>query len=195
MNIKEKLELHKKWLNNDAEGVRFKLYDADLSYAKLSGADLRYADLSYAKLSGAALIGIDLRDAKLSYAKLSGTNLSGANLSGAALIGADLSYADLSYADLSYASLQAATLTGTDLSGAKIRSAIGNGKEIKTIQTDQWVIVYTKTDMAIGCQQHSISDWLAFDDDRISEMDQSALEFWRKWKPILTAIGIFAEVM
>ena len=40
------LELHKKWLNDEQEGIR-----ADLSYVDLSKADLRYANLSYADLS------------------------------------------------------------------------------------------------------------------------------------------------
>ena len=41
--LKEILDLHKKWLNKEAGGCR-----ADLSSANLSRADLRYADLSYA---------------------------------------------------------------------------------------------------------------------------------------------------
>jgi hypothetical protein len=39
--------------------------------------------------------------------------------------------------------------------------------------------------MSIGCQQHPISEWFGFDDGRIAEMDCKALEFWRRWKPIL----------
>ncbi len=41
MNIKNVLELHKKWLNNEKDGVR-----ADLSGANLSGADLSWANLN-----------------------------------------------------------------------------------------------------------------------------------------------------
>ena len=78
--LKQALELHGKWLNDEEGGKRF-----DLSYANLSYADLSYANLNYADLSGA----------DLSYANLSGADLNGANLSGA-----DLNYADLSYADL-----------------------------------------------------------------------------------------------
>ena len=43
--LKEVLELHKKWLNDEPDGEK----------ANLSGADLSYADLSYANLSGANL--------------------------------------------------------------------------------------------------------------------------------------------
>ena len=101
-NLKEVLELHKKWLNDEKGGIR-----ADLSYANLNDADLRGANLSYVNLRGADLSGADLR-----YADLSDADLRGANLSGANLIGADLSDANLSNADLSDANLRYADLSG-----------------------------------------------------------------------------------
>ena len=52
-NLKEVLELHKKWLNDEKGGIR-----ADLSYANLNDADLRGADLSGANLRYADLSGI-----------------------------------------------------------------------------------------------------------------------------------------
>ena len=67
--IKEVLDLHKKWLNEQG-GER-----ADLCWADLSGADLRGADLSGADLRGADLSGADLRGADLSGADLSGADL------------------------------------------------------------------------------------------------------------------------
>ena len=85
--IKEKLELHRKWMNNEPGGNRFVApYGADLSGADLSGADLSGAYLSGAYLSGAYLSG-----AYLSGADLSGADLSGADLRGAYLRGAYLS--------------------------------------------------------------------------------------------------------
>lgn len=76
--LKEILEKHKKWLNNEKGGEK-----ADLIGADLIGADLSGADLSCADLSCAILIYADLRSADLSGADLSSANLSGANLSGA----------------------------------------------------------------------------------------------------------------
>ena len=64
MNISEKIELHRKWLRGESDGVK-----ADLRRADLSGADLRRADLSDADLSDADLSGADLRRADLSGAK------------------------------------------------------------------------------------------------------------------------------
>ena len=45
-NIKEILKLHKKWIKNEADGIRADLRRADLRRADLSGADLSGADLS-----------------------------------------------------------------------------------------------------------------------------------------------------
>ena len=77
--IKNILDLHVKWINDEDSGSRANLYGANLR-----GADLRGADLSGANLRGANLYGADL----------SGANLRGADLSGANLRGADLSRTD-----------------------------------------------------------------------------------------------------
>lgn len=64
MNLREILEAHKRWLNNEEGGKRANLREADLR-----GADLREADLPEADLSGANLREADLRGADLSGAK------------------------------------------------------------------------------------------------------------------------------
>ena len=93
-------------------------------------------------------------------------NLSDANLSGANLIGANLRGADLRGADLSY--------------------ALGNMKQIKTISLEAYHINYTKDVIQIGCENHSIEDWISFDDKRILEMDgKTALTFWREYKDFI----------
>ena len=83
--LKETLERHRKWLDDEDGGER-----ADLREANLRGADLRGADLREADLRGADLYGANLR----------GADLYGANLRGADLRGADLREADLRGADL-----------------------------------------------------------------------------------------------
>ena len=88
----------------------------------------------------------------------------------------------------SRADLRDAILRGAILRDANLCGASGNCREIKTIQTDIWQIVYTKEIMQIGCQRHSIIEWLSFDDDRISSMDERALDWWKKWRPILVLI-------
>ena len=88
--IKNKIDLHKKWLNGEEGGVRLDLSNADLRHVDLSYVDLRHVDLSYADLSNA-----DLRCTNLRSADLRCTNLRSADLSNA-----DLSYANLRGADL-----------------------------------------------------------------------------------------------
>lgn len=94
-DLAETLKLHKQWLDDEDEGIRADLSEADLSEANLSGANLSRADLSGADLSGA---------------NLSGTDFSGADLSRACLFGADLSRADLRRANLSEADLRGANI-------------------------------------------------------------------------------------
>ena len=91
--LKEILERHRKWLNDEDGGER-----ADLREANLRGANLRGANLCEANLYGADLYGANLR----------GANLRGADLYGANLYGADLREANLREANLREANLRGA---------------------------------------------------------------------------------------
>ena len=86
--LKEILERHRKWLNDEDGGERANLYGADLRGANLRGANLYGADLRGANLRGANLYGANLRGANLCGADLRGADLRGANLRGANLRGA-----------------------------------------------------------------------------------------------------------
>ena len=101
---------------------------ANLSYADLQGASFTATDLSHADLGFARLIGGDFAKADLHNAKLFNTNLKGANLSQADLTEADLTEADLTDANLSLAILcntffHNANLSGANLDGADFRDA------------------------------------------------------------------------
>ena len=109
-NLKEALELHKKWLEDEEGGKR-----ADLSCEDLSDVDLKYINLRYV-----FLIGANLEGANLEGANLESSNLNGAYLKGVNLTGAYLSYADLIRTDLSGANLTGANLTGANLTGANL---------------------------------------------------------------------------
>jgi len=65
--LREHLELHKKWLNNEEGGIRLDLQYADLQYADLQYANLRDAELQYADLQYANLRVADLRGAELDF--------------------------------------------------------------------------------------------------------------------------------
>ena len=86
--------------------------------ADLQGAWLAKIHLPpEANLTGARLDGADLIGARLDGADLTGAWLGGANLTGAHLEGANLTGAQLNGADLTDADLHVATLTGAHLGG------------------------------------------------------------------------------
>jgi uncharacterized protein YjbI with pentapeptide repeats len=127
-----------------------------------------------------------------SGANLYGADLSRANLSGANLYGANLYGADLSRADLSGANLYGANLSRADLSRANLYGADGEKTTIKKMPIQisglRWHIIIFDNDMRIGCEYHSLEDWWGFDDARISEMDEEALDFWNQYKTLLQGI-------
>ena len=131
------------------------LRDSDLSDLDLSKSNLRYSDLSNSDLRYSNLNCSDLSHSNLSNSILCGSNFSGTNL------------------------------RGTNLSKTDLRNPIGNGREIISLQTDNWMVVRTSEVMQIGCQNHPIEDWFKFSDEEIDEMDSDALRWWNKWKPVL----------
>ena len=100
-------------------------------------------------------------------------------------IRAGLSKANLSNANLSYTVLRGADLRGTNLSNVDLRCAVGNNKEIKSLQIGTYLISYTAVVLNIGCESHSIKKWACFSDERIASMDEEALEFWNLNKHII----------
>ena len=123
--LKEILERHRKWLNNEDGGERAYLCEANLCGANLYGANLRGA-----YLCGANLYGANLRGAYLGGADLYGANLGGAYLCGANLGGADLCGANLCGANLGGAYLCGANLGGADLCGANLCGANLGGADL-----------------------------------------------------------------
>ncbi|CAB3910012.1 hypothetical protein LMG26842_05819 [Achromobacter dolens] len=174
------------------------LFTADVPEGTESGmvarVALEQAVEARANLGGAYLGGAYLGGAYLGGAYLRDANLGGANLGGAYLGGAYLGGAYLGGAYLGGAYLRDANLGGANLGGAylgelkNICGASGNLREIKAIQCDTWPVTYTATHMQIGCQFHTLESWWAFTDEQITRMDSSALEWWKKWKPVLQTI-------
>ena len=156
------LEQHKLWLEDKSKGKR-----ADLEGANLCGAILREANLRFANLSSVSLTGADLEYADLNGADLQCANLSGANLREANLWGANL---------------RDASLRGAYLRDAELWGAMGNMREVKSIQIDTYPVTYTKDVIQIGCQQNSISKWANWKENKdwISNMDDGALEWAEK---------------
>jgi len=142
------------------------------------------------------VVGADFRSADFRSANLSGANLSGADLRSADLSGADLSGANLSGADLRNADFRSADLRNADLSGA-----IGNMREIKSAQFDQWAVTWSADVLAIGCQQHAIENWRNANPRWIAAMDSGATDWWSRYGALVLqlidaspATGVVLEV-
>ena len=101
------------------------------------------------------------------------------------LCGANLRGANLGEAYLGGADLRGANLRGADLRGAYLGGAVGNMKEVFSMQLTGWRITFTKDVLCIGCQQHSISSWCNFSDSEIENMDSKALDLWKEWKDFI----------
>lgn len=103
--LKEILDLHKKWLNDEESGER-----ADLRGSNLSGSILRESDLSYSIL----------RESDLHGSNLSSSILRDSDLSGSILRYSILRDSDLRYSDLRYSDLRGSNLSGSNLSGSNL---------------------------------------------------------------------------
>ena len=119
-----------------------RLEGANLRRAHLDRADLRYARLEGANLRGARLEGADLRHVRLEKANLVEAHLEGADLrhvhqgegtefASAHLEGADLRGAHLEGADLRNAHLEGADLRNAHLEGAKLHDAHLEGAKLQ----------------------------------------------------------------
>ncbi len=164
-------------------GVETVKQAAERGKANLYGADLREANLRGADLYGANLYGADLREADLREADLREADLREANLREADLYGADLYGANLREANL-----YGANLYGADLYGAIIDGETVSKNPIHIPCGLKYIALITDGYMRLGCKRYKHSEWAAFSDEQISEMDDGALEFWKQWKEPLLAM-------
>lgn len=174
MMLREILVSHAKWLDDDANGIRADLSDANLRGANLRGANLHGANLRWSNLRNANLRDADLRDA---------------DLHGANLRGADLRDANLFWADLRDANLRGANLRDANLHGADLRDADLRGANLIVFHAELWTAYIQPTHIRIGCQYHAVDQWESFSDKDISVMHQNALEYWKKNKAIIMTIA------
>ena len=111
-----------------------------------------------------------------------------ANLRDANLQGADLRDADLRWADLRWADLQ-----GADLQGADLQWAIGNMREVRSMQVSQYAVTYTATQFFIGCKIGIVGQWAVFgnallnndDDDEDEDAICGYVTLWREHKDFI----------
>jgi hypothetical protein len=151
---------------------------------------LRGTNLSYINLCGADLSGANLSDTNLRNADLSGANLRRADLSGADLSEANLRGADLCGADLSDANLRRADLCGADLHATRLFNTTGNSVEIRTLQTEYYIINFCGDRIQIGCLNYSKEEWFSFTEEEINKMEDNTLKFWNKYKEVVKCLSL-----
>ena len=118
---------------------------------------------------------------------------SSADMSGADMSGANMRYANMRYADMRYANMRYAKMRYADMSGADMSGTIGNMREIKSAQFDQWPLTWTTTPdgevtLQIGCQRHNLSLWEKSDPRWINAMGPKAAEWWAKYRDVVLAL-------
>jgi len=132
-------------------------------------------NLAYANLAGAYLAGADLADAYLAGADLADANLAGAYLAGANLVGADLARANLVRANLA---------------DAKWRDGVLLTRNPLQLHGLTYPVTILDAHMQIGCECHRLSDWEAFDNERIARMDgATSRRFWDAHKATLLGLA------
>ena len=103
---------------------------------------------------------------------------------------ADLAGANLAGADLARAYLARANLAGADLAGAKWGDGIIINRAPIQISGLEYPIYILDQHMQIGCELHTIAEWTAFDNERISRMDGvTARRFWGAHRASLLALA------
>ena len=113
--LAKKIELHRKWLNDEEGGERLELVGYNLRGSDLSDSDLSRSDLRGSNLSGSNLSGSNLSRSDLSRSNLSGSDLRRSNLSGCNLGGCNLGGSDLRGSNLIGSDLRGSNLIGSDL--------------------------------------------------------------------------------
>ena len=92
-----------------------------------------------------------------------------------------------------------ADLTGAYLAGAYLRGAVLTGAAYGVASMERppilvnglrWPVMIFDSHIKIGCELHTISEWIAFSDEEISKMDKEALDFWAQWKETLCAVAV-----
>jgi len=143
---------------------------------------------------GVSLKNADLENVNLAHADLENVSFENANLENANLRNARLINVNLVNARLRNSSLIFADLKNANLENVRLNYLIADMNIFHSMQLDTYYIAFDKEILAIGCQQHTIAEWKNFTDDEISEMDDNALIWLKKWKTfIFEAIRLSLE--
>lgn len=203
-DIAHALKQHALWSKDTTQGAPLEMTDCDLSFADMRDANLNLASFTKCDMHNVYMRNANLENAHFGKCDLTNANMPHVNATFATFKGSDLSNADFRHAVFYGANLQGvnlvganftdANLTTAELSGAKLKGAkfydtIGNGHEVRTLQTATYMVVVVGDVMQIGCERHLVSEWASFDDNVIYDMDCNALLWWSQSKALVMAFA------
>ena len=181
------------------DNIRF--INADLSRMELRNLELGGIRLDGAKCIGTDFSGTDFKGkvyrSDLSFTNFTGANFTGANLKGVELMesnftGATMVDANLTLANCEDTNFSDAILKGATFTNAGLYDAIGNGREMIRIDTEQYNIVITKDIVQIGCKGYTLEEWLSFSNKKIKSFDNTndSLAWWKEWRPKIEGLKV-----
>ena len=86
------------------------------------------------------------------------------------------------------ANLRGANLSGTDLLGANLSGTDLRGAGLMIYQFDNYTAYVTIDSIAIGCQRHTLEQWLSFSDAELAHFSEDAVESAKKHRSAIAAI-------
>jgi len=160
--LRDKLELHRLWLEGSVLGKR----------AIFSGNELCYTTIAYAALNKACFSCADIRGAALTYCDLSEASFTGADCRGV-----NFRYSNLTGADFREACISLANFDHT-IRGAVCRMDFGG-----------WSICIHEDITTIGCQLFNSTELLEFtpDSPEIRNAHCHAQSWWVSYGPAVKA--------
>ena len=161
-------ELHQLWLEDSDKGEQLVFSDCFFDFIDFS---------EFKKLRMAIFARSNLQHVYLGYSDLTQANFTGSDLRMANMLGSDLLSCNFNDADL-----RGTDLRRTDIRRCSIVDTVGNTSQIISTHIESWNISATRYALAVGCEQHEWKEWQSFTDEEINDMDNNALEFWKKWK-------------
>jgi len=147
----------------------------------LCASMFRSCDLYAAEFGRANLSQADFQNARCHSANFQRANITAAEMSFGDFSCADFAGADLSGSNLKRANFFGAVLTMAKLDNVSLCGCIGNGKEIRSIIVGLSPIVFTRTDMAIGCIQWPLDKWRQATQKDFAVVNRSKV-WWQRWQ-------------
>ena len=121
------------WKVVTGKGVNFS--ETCLRVSEFRSCDFRDGNFKGANLYASVFINVDLE----------GSDMSGGFKQHSSFIQCNLRNTNFSGADLSYCNFFGSDLEGADFTGATLTGVIGNGREIKTVQTEEGMVTSIAT--------------------------------------------------